>query len=109
MTPPAPTPAPLGSALFFAVLLVWVAAFCAGAIGAFLLATMAGHAGDRQSGSGATLSSALYGAAIAWFVYALVVPFIAAVRVMRGKSGWLIMASPPALLGLALLALMAGG
>ena len=99
--------AELGSALFFGVLGLWFLGFCAGALGAFLLANMAGYAQDRQYGNNEALGTILIAAAIAWFVYSLAVPFIFAVRLMRGKSGWLMMASPPVLLALAILAMFA--
>lgn len=105
--PAAKPGAELGSALFFGVLGLWLVGFCAGALGAFLLANMAGYAQDRQYGNDQTLGTILIAAAIGWFIYSLLVPFVFAVRLMRGKSGWLMMASPPLLLALAILAMMA--
>ena len=104
--PVAPAAAPLGSPIFFAVLGLWFLAFCAGVVGSFLLATMAGYASDRV-GNNAALETLLLGAAIGWFIFSLAVPFVFAVRIMRGKSGWLAMASPVILLALTALALLA--
>lgn len=103
-TPPVVGPT---SRTFLAIIGLWLADFAAGALGGWLLANMAGYAGDAQYGKRPALGYALFAAAIVWMGLCSIGTFVVALRLMRGKGGWLWMAAPPLVVVLGVMAIYA--